>query len=321
MKKNTGQGKPVYSLDKDDFKKLEEKVLLNDSIKYQQEPSSNRHRGLTPIMISILTYIYKMSLLAKKRNQEFLGLTQYECQTIFGPCDIANDTVRENIKKLVDLRFLKVRQVQKSPKSILSYYSINENRFPCKEGAFNYGDDNIDARKLDFGFLSINCNMYPFCTCLPRDCIMIESLKHLRAMLTDGFINDLEKKMKTWEERDGHVSEMEQAIPDILEDTSPEHAGKFKLYPNEKRYFAEKIDDATYFESLPDAELFQSRDQTIKDIVEKIVKIHDGGRRKKSKKSSRPSLPAGKAASPGKTGDEGNENHPGEGKSVFDYIP
>jgi hypothetical protein len=240
----TTDAENIYTFNKEDINPSISRVLLNPDVVYRTEPPSNRHRGLTPMMISILSIIYKTSRIAEKRGKKFIGLTMHACQKSFNACGISNDTIRDNIRKLwTQMRFVKrtilASSTGKVNKDDVAYYNINDERFPCKDGTFFMGEEGFGSGNRLWAF---HCPEYPFCSGMAKDCIIDNDLKSLRDMLTDSFFAKLTDRIKNWSRSQEEISEMSQNLPDLLRKDTDEfdYFGDF-LFDKEKSSFVEKL--------------------------------------------------------------------------------
>lgn len=232
-KSNSDKDANVYNFSTDDISNLTQRVFLRNDVRYRNKSPSNRHRGLTPMMIAILMLIHKASRIAEKRGMEFVGLTLYDCQKAFVFCGISNDTVRDNIKRLVRMGFLRqVIIVKKGKKSLkMAFYIIDTYKFPCKDGLWLIGETGMNSGT---GFFPQHCRFYPFCTGSPIDCKIVEHFTTLRNVLTnksydeerlqedkasgkgDPFMENLRDRLSGWIEDYYEQEKLRSNLPNLL---------------------------------------------------------------------------------------------------------
>jgi hypothetical protein len=235
------KNKNIYKFKKDDVKKQHDRVKLDENIISKIESPSSRHRGLPPIMTAILSMIHRASRIAEKRGEEFIGLTLFECQTIFNPCNISPDTIRENMRKLwKNLNMLKQTKVRKTEKTVLIYYNINRNKFPCKDGTFLLSDDEGIAGSFMF---PVGCQYYPFCACNPTNCNIVDQLSKLRDLLVKlGDFKSIKAKIDKWQVIENDISSIEEHFFDHVKETGIIRDEYLReLSDAEVRYHAERL--------------------------------------------------------------------------------
>ena len=228
----------IYNFVPEDFAVTMERALLNPDVKYRMEPASKRHRGLTPMMIALLAFVHKTARLADRRGQKFYGLTQVQYQNAFSACGISNDTVRDNVRKLSKNWSLLAKIDVIVDKKPTTYYNINIDRFPCKDGVFLFGEEGDGAGNR---FWAIHCPEYPFCSCVPKDCLFIADLDALMGVLQSGFLGVLKTRLKSWTEASNAIKEISLGLPEILRRDTDDRDYFSMLTDGEVDYFAEML--------------------------------------------------------------------------------
>jgi hypothetical protein len=290
----------VYNFMEDDFASMMNRALLNPDVKYRLEPQSNRHRGLTPMLIALLMFIHKTARLADRRAQKFLGLTLVQYQTAFGKCGIANDTIRDNVRKLwKNFKFLEKKDYTVD-KKLVTYYNINVKRFPCKDGIFLFGEEGDRAGSR---FWAIHCPEYPFCSCMPKDCLFIDDIEALVSVLQSGFLAVLKKRLETWREESKAVKGIQDGLLEILRCDTDKEDYFSDFTPSESLYFATKLykarlkdkEKGTFDDDGEDDRGDGKKshyDRVIDDIRKDVIDLYEEERRKSPKKPVK--LPAAK---------------------------
>jgi len=192
----------IFRTDKT-FMESKKQLIRGQRVQYRERAPSARHSGLRPLMIAILSLIHKASQIARSKGMKFYGLTLYECQNALQECGVSNDTVRDNLRKLVKLKLLKkVHHTPKNRKFRYTFYDLNKDTFPCRDGAWIIMDvDGLDvedemAKKMVFNtFYVVNCPDYPYCSLDPSKCRMVSHLRKLRNVI-DQHLNGLEERIK-----------------------------------------------------------------------------------------------------------------------------
>ena len=234
--KIVSDGENIYNFVPEDFAVTMERTLLNPDVKYRMEPASKRHRGLTPMMIALLAFVHKTARLAYHRGQKFYGLTQVQYQNAFSACGISNDTVRDNVRKLSKNWSLLAKMDVVVDKKPTTYYNINIDRFPCKDGVFLFDEEGEGAGNR---FWAVHCPEYPFCSCVPKDCLFLGDLEALMGVLKSGFLDVLKKRLESWTEVSNAVKEIAGNLPELLrrDDDNRDYFSDFT--DGETDYFAE----------------------------------------------------------------------------------
>jgi hypothetical protein len=292
----------IYNFVNEDFAITMERTLLNPDVKYRMEPASKRHRGLTPMMIALLAFVHKTSILSDRRGQRFLGLTQVQYQNAFYTCGISNDTVRDNVRKLSKNWKLLAKIDVIIDKKPVTYYNINVERFPCKDGIFLFGEEGTGAGNR---FWAIHCPEYPFCSCMPKDCLFIADMEALMNVLKAGFLDTLKKRLESWTRSSNAVKEIADSLPELLRHDTDGQDYFSDLRDAERDYFAELL----YKARLKDADAtrsgagsLRSYDKTVVDIRHRIISYFVS---KPPVEKARPQKPGAKA----------------KPKKALDYIP
>lgn len=207
----------VYRQTREFVDDLEEKTL-SKKIRYKEIPPSARHRGLTPLMVSLLSIIHKAYRIAGKLQKDFYGLTLYECQKAVKSCNISNHTVRDNLKKLVRLRLLQ-KNVVVSKSTKHTCYNLQEPE-ECINGAWVIW--NKDSYSPEEVYFVLNCPSYPHCSMEKRDCMMVHHLNKLQRILPSYIdtVNNNGKSVKPTFPSRLHVSKsvpIEEKLNKVIE--------------------------------------------------------------------------------------------------------
>lgn len=271
-----------YTFNKDHIKKLRDRVLLVEGVKYKKEPASNRHRGITPMMKSIFNILHKAMREARKEGKIFLGLSLFDFQEAFKACDISNDTVRDNVvtKLYKQYKFLKRRVVKKTEKTSIPYYTFNYERHPCKDGVFVLFPD--EFQPVPYLWV-IGCPQYPYCTLNPSDCTLPETLVYLREMLTPAYIDKLKSMYCVWEDRMTSIKEISEneLVPLLSKDgDSPEMREAIEnMNETEREAISESIYEARKEEEEGNQGVVDEEIDRARKAIKKLLK---GKRRKKT---------------------------------------
>jgi hypothetical protein len=284
----------VYEFSTDDIISLTDRVLLRDDVRYRKEFPSNRHRGLTPMMTGILMINHKARRIAEKRGQRFLGITLYDCQRAFVFCGISNDTIRENTRRLVTMGFLDKVEVKKDRKDKkgTTLYHVNSDKFPCKDGMWFLGEVGMSNGTRSW---VINCSEYPFCSCLPKDCVIIENLISIRNLLTDnylekkikgkpiiepsrtdGFLNGIKKRFKRWIELEEIEDDIKKNFLKIV-GKKGDPAGLFDILNKTEKNLA--------IQKLFASRLAGNMDDRVEEIRKETISLYEKEQSKKKNKS------------------------------------
>jgi len=171
--------KNIYRQPKQVVRDLKRNIMEKD-ILYKEKSPSARHTGLKPLRIAILTLINESSKIAEKSRLMFMGLTLYEIQKAMKPCNVSNHTIKDNLRKLVDLGLIQKKNAVISGNTNKTvFYDVKLNSFPCKDGAYILWDKDFRSR----GLYVISCPKYPFCSLKKEDCRILDHLIKLARVL------------------------------------------------------------------------------------------------------------------------------------------
>jgi len=143
--------------------------------------TKKKSHTFTPIMTTIITIIDAAERDAKEMYKDdlFYGLTSTILQKIFSKYGINKNDLKEKIYYLVKLGFI---DYNRYGDDTTYYYSINKDFFVCSDGFYSIYCDNVDS---PYNHFMGGCEMYHFCDCNSKSCILHNMMKEKASMMAN----------------------------------------------------------------------------------------------------------------------------------------